>query len=920
MQTISDCTAIEDCIRRYADDAESCFVFPSRIAARLWLFRALSLTGLPALPAEMFSAWDAFKMNCCAAQQEGFRPASQILRLLFALHITELNAQKPFFSVLIPPIHARNGSIFAQWLAGILPQLDHWEKRQQNAAKHAVPEADDLQLLKQKYTEFLERQHLFEPSWVGAAFTPHAKRYIIFYPELMEDFSEYRELLQDRAEIFILPTLSLAHSKPPLTVFNTIRNEIRTTVLRIESLLSAGVLADSIAVSVADLPDVHAYLKRECALRAIPVEFRLGFKLGEQQAGRLFTQLERCIEERYSFESMKTLLHNAHIPWKNKDAIKAFINFGIRNNCLVSWTENNARKNVWLEAFKQPISPQRHHFEEELWERDTARSWFKTFMQNAERLVHAESFSEVQKNYFLFRKSCIDVSAFSQEDDAVMGRCISVLQELSLLDAEYADYLPKKPFRFFTARLDNELYVPQNSGTAVSVFPFRVAAATPFEHHFILNCTEKASRVLYQKLPFLRKDAREALGVTETDASSSFFAVYAAYGQGQFSCSEQTFSGFSIAQNLFETQKVFSAEAAAAVPTEDSFAAEYGFFTGTDSFPAAVYPVQKQGFNRFDSLKEKPAFSFITQPFAGKLPELSQVLAHRYEDTALYISQTDLSRFSRCAVLWFLQAVLSVGEADTDAELFNPRYIGLTCHKVLELLYKKINETDTVFIAEKKEVYAAWARELLNSLAYTQTDFRGPLAAPFIESLKKRVMDSVNFVLNFDAEKLNGFQPLIMEEELRFMHNSHLFRGKIDRISYRAADDTAVILDYKTGAVPSAADYKSEPMQDFQIPMYLFLSENSRFKTPVEHAFFLDITNGLVKYIVNDAKQIDHGKSRSAVTREKFEPAVQQFLTAAEDFAAAAEKEDFQKQPSIQWNDCMQCQFHQICRTAFIVK
>ena len=54
MRIISCCSTIEDCIRRYGTDARTCFVFPSRIAARLWMHRALVLTGLTAVPAELF--------------------------------------------------------------------------------------------------------------------------------------------------------------------------------------------------------------------------------------------------------------------------------------------------------------------------------------------------------------------------------------------------------------------------------------------------------------------------------------------------------------------------------------------------------------------------------------------------------------------------------------------------------------------------------------------------------------------------------------------------------------------------------------------------------------------------------------------------------------------------------------------------
>ena len=336
MRIISGCSTIEDCIRRYGTDARTCFVFPSRIAARLWMHRALALTSLAAVPAELFIAWDAFKAECCIAQAENKNPVSQIIRLLFAHHIAADNAaaEKPFLQNIIPADYAADGAIFAQWIAGILPQLDHWEKRaaQHKAGKDA--EFSDLRILKKAYTEFLDAHRLFEPSWAGAEFIPHAQQYILLYPELMEDFDEYRSLLEERPELSILPAPAFKAETTPLIQFGTMREEIRSTALAVEQLLTNGLPADDIALSIAGIEDTVPYLKREFALRNIPAEFRLGFKLGEQQAGQLFPLLEQCVQEHYSFESLKPLLLNPHIPWKHPAQIQALINFGIKNNCL----------------------------------------------------------------------------------------------------------------------------------------------------------------------------------------------------------------------------------------------------------------------------------------------------------------------------------------------------------------------------------------------------------------------------------------------------------------------------------------------------------------------------------------------------------------------------------------------------------
>ena len=158
-----------------------------------------------------------------------------------------------------------------------------------------------------------------------------------------------------------------------------------------------------------------------------------------------------------------------------------------------------------------------------------------------------------------------------------------------------------------------------------------------------------------------------------------------------------------------------------------------------------------------------------------------------------------------------------------------------------------------------------------------------------------------------------------MEGELQHRSGGILYHGVIDRIAYQEAEGRAVILDYKSGKVPSATDYTSEAMRDFQMPMYIFLAEN-RLKQEVLHAFFLGITKEDKKYIVNDKEVIPQENSRSSKTREAFEPSIQAFLQAAQEYAQQAGAEDFRKPAAVQWQDCMACPFHTICRTTFTVE
>ena len=66
--------------------------------------------------------------------------------------------------------------------------------------------------------------------------------------------------------------------------------------------------ADEIAVSVPDIENYAAYIKREFYLRGIPAEFRSGFKLGLEQAGKLFSLIYDCVKNNFAFEFIKPIV------------------------------------------------------------------------------------------------------------------------------------------------------------------------------------------------------------------------------------------------------------------------------------------------------------------------------------------------------------------------------------------------------------------------------------------------------------------------------------------------------------------------------------------------------------------------------------------------------------------------------------
>ena len=518
---------VEELLKAEGTKDDSVLVFPSDIAAALWLEEALDITGKTTLPAEKCIAWDRFKEKAMQKTVAGKSPVSGVLRKLYALDLAARNrkAAEPLLSSLIPKQHAQDGDVFAAWISRLLPQLGLWQSRAQKAAEFRIAhgpaplantdaEDTDLAFLVSDYGRFLDDHSLFEPAWQRPPLADEGIRYFILFPEAIEDFDEYAAILASAPCITQVPVPPFAPDENTVfDVFSNARDELRSCALRIEHLVSQGVPCERIAISVPEIATIGPYLLRELSLRGIPAEYRAGTKLGEHPAGRLFSLIEECVNRDFSFGAVKALLLNRLVPWKHPEA-GYLVDFGIRNHCVTSWKEHGEQVDIWEEAFRTPAKGEQG---------DTRiQEWYRSLRKALIAMVRATSFSSARTAYILFRNDFLDMTALAAADDAVIARCVEELNALAALEDEYRPVLPASPWSFFTAQLRETNYVPQRTSRGVSIFPYRVAAGTPFTWHFVLDASMEHASVAYRQLPFLTEDKRERLRAFDTDASASF--------------------------------------------------------------------------------------------------------------------------------------------------------------------------------------------------------------------------------------------------------------------------------------------------------------------------------------------------------------------------------------------------------------
>lgn len=903
-------------IREFGADTECIFVFPSDIASSLWFRTALELTGQGTLPAERFQAWDRFRDSLLSGRLSGRTAIPPALRSMFAWNLAEQNSQNPFLGIIIPAEHAAQANAFSGWLADtVLPQLHSWVRR--TAEKPADDEQADYRNLYIRYRNFLDESGFFDPSWADPVLPEDNKKWIIFYPEAIEDWSEYRQLLSGDPRITIL-SVPETDASPVLYRYQNARTEFRTVVQLIENDLVAGMEPVDIAVSVPDIETAAPYLQREFRLRGIPFEYRSGYPLSRFQAGKLFPLIAACVSDRFSFTSMRALLLDRLIPWKEPARARGLIDFGIRNHCVTSWKEpDGSEVDVWEAAFRTPsqdFPPDR-----------SLESWYTTLKRHLLALNGASDFTHIMAHYMKFRSIFLDMSLLDETDNDVLARCIRELQQLADLERRYPDCRISKPFPFLISWLDTTQYVPQRQPGGVSIFPWRVAAGTPFKRHYVLDASQEDATILYKHLHFLRSDQRAELDAADEDASAAFFRLYSCEPGNdsgavtRFSCSDHCFGGWRMPHGYFRTQEIPDT----AQHPADPWVIEALWLTGRGPAPDRLYPVQQAALLSTHSNTD-PATRYVYAPLDLQNPSIQDILDTRYTDKGLLrVSQSDLACFYTCPSFWFLARVLDLKDEESDAVLFNDRNLGLVWHAVLARLYLQIAQKDRYFRAEHLNDYRAMAEQMCRQASAEEAEFAGPLAAPILDSIADRLRSGVERILELDARYLDGWAPVGTELRLSTMFDGMEFVGAIDRLSKNEASGDLTIIDYKSSIKIKASHYDSDGqsgLSDFQMTMYTYLAEKAKDSPcagkKIDNALFYDIKAGKQLPVVLDPEQLDPGKAKY-FTREQFEPAMTEFLTRAVQFRDAVRSGDFTTTEEIVASECRTCDYRTICRTAY---
>lgn len=1005
-------TQIAKILKENIADKGAVFVFNTSVAVDTWTDFIVQMEGAEGWPktlaADRFIAWDQFKGAAASVQEKDARSIPGLLRKLFARNLlAKIKEEKSaaqisgdeakyFFERLINPKYAENALAFTDWLSQILPSLGSWHKlmsqkkfiekdsggKENLAAAQDTPENRDYLKLYETYSDFLQEKNLFEPTWQQLKFNPLDKNhYIIFYPELLDDYVEYREILEaeeKKGKLNLIHLQSDAEKfdqKIRASYYTSMRAELRMTALKILRENAGGIPWNCIAISVPKIEEYLPYVERELRLYDIPFVTRAGTMLGKTGAGLVFRKMQNCFESAFAFSQVRSFALDHNVPWKNPAGMQTLVRLGSELKCFCQYTDSNEKLvDPWLKDL-----PEAKIFQNDLY--FEAQEFYKQLKNSVDAICKAKSFSAIKNKWIgaegFEAKFFIEKKSMPQNANNILSRCIKKLDELIALEKEFPELCGKEisHFEFFLNEIETTQYIEQKQNEGVSIFPYKLSAMAAIPSQFVLNASQNAITVENPLLNFLPPQKRKILldeKISQNDESQSYIVAYNKTGDCVFSIAEETLDGFAIPYATLTTQEKpcdFDED----LDGEDYFKQEKKFLQSKSDASKKFFPqrISRKIKNGFDFYFAANGFDCDADGVSDFMQE--KILGKVSENGKIFISQSAMKTFFSCPRKWIFKNILALKEDTLDTDIFERYDAGAINHKILELYLKQTprlpftdEKTKQLFDEEKireqiRKIIRDGAEEIsaeneakkilpfAQSRAYTQSSLAQEILLSQTEVFVETI---INFLRWFCQKNLYGgwqIQGVEKKLQMQFENNKNvILDGKIDCV-LSSGEDFAIV-DFKNtrGSIPSsnltvkppkeekskvdadsanasdstAAQNMEGELGDFQMPMYFKLFKaNSDDK--ISSARFVPIK---IKSLSEEAKEVitKEGKtSTTQATREDFlEFTIPLFDKYVEEMCGAINAAKYSVQ-NIKDETCAgkdrkaACDYRMICRTIY---
>lgn len=884
-------------------EADQTVVFPSEVAARAWREHLVTcVPGITAVRNDRMISWDQAKQQLFPRNAEAV-PASSVHRAIFSSLCTAENIDTAFLRFFIPKDYSENSSSFSSGIRTLLPVLPEILRGSEGISSLQEMHADAEALIA-RYTHFLDRNGLFEPSYIPEIIDPRSdSSYLLFFPDTIRDWYSINDQLAASDAVQTFTVADLEDRDLPLHTYENSTCEIASALDHIEQQLRLGLRAEDIVITAADLDGIHQDLLSAARLRGIPLHIRSGRMLSEFPVSGIFGDIASVVDQRFSLSSMKHLLLSRSYRWKNRKLHRRLISAGVSSSCL-----KNYRR-----ADGTPV---------DIWEKMLGRyqdksllNYYRALRDQLQAIVRASELSELSRELQSFQFSFLQpYEDASSEAGSVFSYCIEQLQRL-IRAAEFIEFSHPIPvYRLYLQLIDQTRYVAQASSGGISVYPYGVSAGICPPLHLLLGMDQAHTSVDDDPLRMLSEQQRQLMQSAVESTSEQLLGLYMHSGdQVRCSCSRRDRTGAQLPSYRFiERQQILEEQGASS--QESLYAAEQSFWHGDADKLQRVYQLQLQGFSYADRvLFRRPSFS-ITHHKASEAIRSSQLDRVTNEDGYLVVSPTSLDLFLSCPFSWYAEHILKIREVDYDVQYTDARAIGILIHRCYEQLFKEIE----VYHAEDTNDHAQRLSEIIDT---EFSRFMGRADAP-PEAASVRIREflesHVPLIIPSEVMDLDGWETYGLEKTLRSVLEQEriLIEGRIDRISVQPPGRMTAVIDYKKQCRVKPSSFSSDAVQpdSYQLPIYAYLIEDQEPGTKeVSHALYYDVTKG--SYV----KILPYHKGKLVIDRERFEEVIDDALEQIRTLGSSLRSGDAMPCRS-RSDQCERCSFRDICRGRFSIR
>ena len=881
-------------------DNRSVFIFPSETAAVQWRIHFLNISGRKAVRNDRFLSWDKFKEQI-TLHDRNEKPVNSVLRKFFSYDLVKRNSTELIFERLIPQQFREYSSAFSELICRSLPELNKLLYLFENNHPDIDPELQgDYKKLHAEYLEFMKVNGLFEPSWELPETAFPDKSFFILYPELIEDFGEYRQLLTEAGCKFIRKKEG---GRRKIRQFENSVIEADRVLLEITRALDSGIGFSDIAVTCAD--EETAELLREGALlKGLPLNFRSGKTLADYPAGKLPVFIRSCFSEGFSIRSMKNLLLFRGFRWLEQEKASSLIRFGIENRCLKN-VSPSTRGDVWAYRLKSAG-------------RYDLLDFYKKLKSRINAMNRCRSFAELSRELQVFISAFLDTESENWEPDLenVFQRTREVLAELRKSEEELKGVKPDDPLSFWIEMLKEKIYVKQQAESGIPVYPYRVSALIYPKLHFITGLSHDRAAVSSKPFSFLTDKIRKDLEAEELNMTDDFIDLYSFSGEDvRFSCASETLSGTELAPGLFiERNLVERVSLYADSPELRSLpvTAENLWWSSPDFLLPGLGSMQLEGFSyAADIFMQDREFNAADKVFPAG--EILSLLDKEFtgEDGNIRISASALNSWSVCRFNFFLSWALGIAEDEYILKPEDPLTAGNIMHEILYLFFRKLSEQNRVFSSGEQQEYLSMiensAVEVFSRWEKEENFFFGP-AWP---ALKRKVKENLSLFPQAESIFCDGCRPLMLEKRLEFDMKGQNVKavGMVDRISQN--EDGAVIVDYKKSwkkktrarFISEGEDGLLPPEQGYQLPFYIVLAEAAGLKV-----------SGTSYYGIEQGKHFPVSGKGGVLSEDDVKALCELTVSSIGKMADSIRSGDFTAA-----RQCEGCSYRSVCRKRFNV-